>query len=247
MINAVIVDDEKDAVKGLSLLLKTYCADVKLVATANSVADGVKAIKAYNPDIVFLDVEMPGGSGFDILKNLPEVNFKTIFISAFNQYAIKAIKFSALDYLLKPVDPEELCAAVDKVRNNSVRNEKDQREILLQNLSSGKMQKLAVPIKDGFQYISISQIIRIEGAGSYCIFHLQERKKIMASQNLGIYYDLLSKYNFYRTHQSHLINVEHIHQFLRTDGGVVIMSDKSRVPVSRRNRDEFCKIASHSK
>lgn len=247
MINAIIIDDEKDAVKGLSLLLKTYCADVTLVATANSVTEGVKAIKANDPDIVFLDVEMPGGSGFDILKNFPEKNFKTIFVSAFNRYAIKAIKFSALDYLMKPVDPEELCAAVDKARNSSARNEKDQLDVLFQNLSSGKMQKLAVPIKDGLQYVGLSQIIRIEGAGSYCVFHLEEGKKMMASQNLGIYQELLGKHNFYRTHQSHIVNVEHVHQFLRTEGGTVIMSDKSRVPLSRRNKDEFCKIAGYSK
>lgn len=247
MIRTIIIDDETDAVEGLSLLLQINCPHVKVVATANSAKEGINLIHSFQPDLLFLDVEMPHGSGFDVLEKLPERNFKTIFTTAYNHYAIKAIRFSALDYLLKPIDADELRAAVEKVKNSSHEPEKEQRSMLLENLRQDKLQKLAIPIKEGFQYISLNKIIRIEGTGSYCTFYLVGGEKVVVSHNLGVYDELLCKNSFFRIHQSHLINLEHVYQYMRTDGGSVIMADKSAVPVSRRNREGFLKVTNLSK
>lgn len=247
MFRTIIIDDERDAVAGLSLLLKTHCPEVKVIATASSPLDGIGIVRSVEPDLVFLDIEMPHGSGFDVLENFPERDFKTIFTTAYNHYAVKAIKFSALDYLLKPIDADELCCAIDKAKNNSRKFEKEQRIVLFENLISDKPYKLAIPIKDGFQYVPIKHIVRIEGTGSYCTFYMSEGSKLVVSHNLGFYDELLEKNNFYRIHQSHLINLKHIHQYLKTGGGIIIMSDKSSVPISRRNRDGFLKIANISK
>lgn len=247
MIRTIIVDDEKDAAEGLSLLLGAHCPDVQILGIAHSASEGIKAIKTGNPDLVMLDVEMPHGSGFTVLNNLPEINFKTIFVTAYSHYALKAIKFSALDYLLKPVDVDDLCAAIEKVHQCTGDNVKERQSILLENLQTDKPGKLAVPIKDGFQYLTVSEIIRIEGEGSYCTFFLAGGCRIVVSHNLGVYEELLAKNNFYRTHQSHLVNISHIYQYLRSDGGMVIMSDKSSVPVSRRNKEGFLQMLHLSK
>lgn len=242
MINAIIIDDEQDAVEALSFLINTHCRNIKIIATANSISGGARAIQTYNPDIVFLDVEMPEGSGFDILKRIKDRNFQLIFVTAYDHYAIDAIKFSAVDYLLKPVDVDDLVNAVEKARKNSDKLKREQYDMLLENLLAGKPQKLALPDTDGFQYINIKQIIRIEAERSYSTFYMEGGKKIMVSQNIGVYEELLNKSGFYRIHHSHLINIDHIHRFVKTEGGAVIMADNSRVPVSRRNREELYKI-----
>ena len=193
---------------------------------AHSAKDGTKAILAKNPDIVFLDVEMPHGSGFDLLSHFPEKTFDVIFITAFNHYAIKAIKFSAVDYILKPININEFISAVDKVidKRTSNQNRNVNYETLLENIKSTLPGKLAIPTSDGMEYLNTKEIIRVEADRSYSWFFLKDRRKLLVSRNLKEYQVLLSDRSFFRTHNSHLINLEHVKKYIRSQGGILTSS-----------------------
>ncbi len=237
----VIVDDEKDAVHSLELMLNEYCSDITIVGKAFSVIEAIKEIQNKKPDIVFLDIEMPHGTGFDVLESIPDRKFAVIFTTAYNNYAIKAIKASAIDYILKPVGIDELLTAVKKAQ------EQIQKSIFpplikeipdLQNISA-LHKKIAINTADGLEYVNTTDIIRIEADGSYSNIFLTNNKKILASKNLKEFQNILPNDIFYRAHNSHLINLLHVKRFIRTDGGMVEMNDGSLMTLSRRNRDEF--------
>ena len=198
-IRAIVIDDEEDSVNFIKSIIDEFCPEVNVVETANSVNEGVTKIKDYNPDIVFLDVEMPNGTGFDLLERFSTINFDVIFITAYNHYAIKAIKYSAVDYILKPISIEELIDAVKKVIQN--KNEKTHvhnYDNLINNLKSSSPQKLAIPTRLGLQYIDTNNIIRIEADRSYSNVHIQGQKKIMVSRNLVEFQELLQSQSFFR-------------------------------------------------
>jgi len=240
MIRACIVDDEKKGRDTLSKLLEEYCKDVEIIGEADSVETAYQFISGNHPELVFLDVEMPRGSGFELLKRFEKVNFKTIFVTAHNHYAIKAIKFSAVDYLLKPVDVDELVEAVSRVKSMPVLHQSSYTG-LLDNLDNTRSGKLAVPVKDGVAFIHASDIIRMQADGSYThIYTLTE--KYTASKNVKEYEDLLHDMNFFRAHHSHLINLKHVKHFSRVDGYFALMSDGSSVEVSRRKKDHFLQL-----
>jgi len=240
-LRTIIIDDEPDAVNFIHSIVKEYCPKLEVVGTAHSARDGSKLIIDKNPDLVFLDVEMPHGSGFDLLANFPDKSFDVIFITAFNHYAIKAIKFSAVDYILKPININEFISAVDKVldkRSNNV-NRNQNFHTLLENVRSTLPSKLAIPTSDGMEYLNTKEIIRIEADRSYSWFYLLDRRKLLVSRNLKEYQELLTDRNFFRTHNSHLINLEHVKKYIRHEGGAIELIDGSQVPISRGKRDLF--------
>jgi two-component system LytT family response regulator len=241
-LRAVIVDDEQSGLDSLRLLLEENCHDVEVVDQAGSVDQAVEVIRLHNPDLVFLDVEMPRGSGFELLKRMDRPSFKTIFVTAHNHYAIKAIKFSAADYLLKPVDVDELIASIGQIRSN-VGDWPARYQNLAETIDHQKLSRLAVPVKDGFAFISPDEIIRLQADGSYThIFTCND--KYTASRNIKEYEDLLQDRGFFRAHHSHLINLSHVRNFSRTEGYSVVMSDGSVVEVARRKKDQFLQLMS---
>ncbi len=240
-LKTIVIDDEIDAVNFIRSIIKEYCPLLEVEDVAHSANEGEKKINEHKPDLVFLDVEMPHGSGFDLLCRFPEKTFDVIFITAFNHYAIKAIKFSAVDYILKPININEFIAAVEKViekRKQHVSKE-DSFQTLLENVRSAMPGKLAIPTSDGMEYLNTKEIIRIEADRSYSWFYLINNKKILVSRNLKEYQELLTDRNFFRSHNSHLINLEHVKKFIRHEGGAIELDDGSQVPISRGKRDLF--------
>jgi two-component system, LytTR family, response regulator len=241
MLKVVIIDDEPDAVKFIQGIIGEYCPSLRVAGTANSARDGVSVITQAQPDLVFLDVQMPHGSGFDLLSSFPQKSFDVIFITAFNHYAIQAIKFSAVDYILKPVNISELIDAVSKVEQKRASSEYRNLDYshLLENLSAPVPSKLAIPTSDGIEYLNTADIIRIEADRSYSWFYLTEKRKYLVSRNLKEYQELLQDMSFFRPHNSHLINMHFVKKFIRHEGGYIEMTDGSNVPISRGKKDLF--------
>lgn len=240
-IKTLIVDDETDALNFIESIIVEYCPKLEVIGKAQSAKEGTKMIVEKAPDLVFLDVEMPQGSGFDLLANFPEKKFEVIFITAFNHYAIKAIKFSAVDYILKPININEFIQAVDKVLDKKQNNETKGASFsaLLENVRSALPAKLAIPTSEGMEYLNTHDIIRVEADRSYSWFFMKDNRKILVSRNLKEYQELLSDRNFFRTHNSHLVNLEHVKKYIRHEGGAVELEDGTQVPISRGKRDLF--------
>lgn len=244
MIKAVLIDDEKKAVKNLTLLIDEFCENVEVVGSANSVNEGVKVIESHKPDLVFLDIEMPFGTGFDLLSQLENVDFEVIFVTAYNQYAIKAIKNNALDYILKPVGVEELRQAISKVevkRDSFVKGSVDGRlESLLESMNSKTALpvKLALPCDGGYEMVLIDSIVRCEASINYTIIYFEKGKKVTASKTLKFFEDLLPEGNFFRVHQSHLVNLDKVDKYFKSENSYLHMCDSSNVPISRRKKVE---------
>jgi two-component system LytT family response regulator len=240
LLKVIIIDDEQDAVDSLELMLTEYCSGITIIGKAYSVIDAIKEIQNKKPDLVFLDVEMPHGTGFDVLDSIPDRTFEVIFVTAYNDYAIKALKSSAIDYLLKPMDVDELITAVNKVKNKL--KEKHQESSIKSEtadaLISQSPKKIAIYTSDGVEFVDTSDIVRIEADGSYSNIFLNNKKKILSSKNLKEFQNILCKETFFRAHHSHLINLLKVKRFLRNEG-LVEMHDGSMVSISRRNRDEF--------
>ncbi len=239
MFKTIVIDDEQDAIDFLCGALGQYCPDVEVVGCATNITEGLKEIILKDPEIVFLDIAMPAGNGFELLNQIPDRNFEVIFVTAYNEHAIQAFRYSAIDYLLKPVDITELVTAVNKVTKSFTRAKLNVVNVLLDNLKSGIPRKLALPTTNGFEYVVIDDIIRIEADRSYCCFYLTQRRKHLVSKCLNDYHQLLESNNFFRVHNSHLINMKHVKSYLRRDGGCVEMSDCSQIPVSRTKKEYF--------
>lgn len=238
----VIIDDESDAVDFITSIIGEYCPGLEVKGKAHNVRDGVKLIKDIKPELVFLDVEMPNGTGFDLLTHFPDKDFEVVFITAFNHYAIKAIKFSAVDYILKPININEFIESVNRVvqkRGNNSKAGNENFEALLENIRSSHPTRLVIPTSDGREYLNPNEIIRIEADRSYSWFYIVDKKKILVSKHLKEFQDLLSDRNFFRPHNSHLINLDFVKKYVRHDGGYIEMTDGSQVPVSRNRKDLF--------
>lgn len=242
MYKTIIVDDEKGCRDTLQSLLSKF-PEINIVAQASSIVGAQEYIEALNPHLVFLDIEMPGGNGFDLLENINSITFDIIFTTAFDQYAIKAIKYSALDYLLKPIDPDELTASIQrfatKKHDQSIIN--NQFKTLLSNINEESIHhKIAVPDGEGINFIKVNNIIRFQSEGSYTYMHTSDQPKpILISKPMGDYQEMLSSANFVRVHRSHLINLNHVNKYIKGDGSYAVMSDGAKVEVSRRKRTEF--------
>lgn len=241
MLKAVIVDDEMPSAKSLHNLLSKYCPQVEIVGMADGVCSGLDMIQELHPDVVFLDIQMKDGTGFDLLERLPEVRFKLIFTTSYDQYAVKAFKYSALDYLLKPINPEELILSVARLSEQVRISEIEQQiQLLLQNRNN--FERVALLTIEGIRFVKTNEILRCESDGNYTIFHLLTGEKILIPKTLKVYAEILPESQFYRPHKSHLINIEHIKQYNNTNGGSIIMSDNSRVEIAHRKKDEFMRI-----
>jgi len=242
MIEAVIVDDEEDGREALRLALQKFCPDVRIKAVYGIPEEAVVGIKELEPDLVFIDVQMPGMSGFDVLQKLTSVSFDVIFVSAFDRYAIKAIKFSALDYLLKPVDVDELVGAVGRVRDRQDKKGKSFLvESVLHNVKFGtnQVRRLAVPSFDGVDFFDAKDIIFCKAEGSYTAVFLTGGLQKLVSRNLKDFENLLSDSGFCRVHHSFLINLQHVQRYVRGEGGYVMLTENHHVDVSRRKKEEF--------
>lgn len=242
MISAIIVDDIKESRINLRADLADYCPEVEVIGEAESVVTALKLLKEQRPKIVFLDIHLTDGTGFDILELLPKIDFKVIFTTASDAFAIKAFKYSAIDYLLKPIDPDELGKAVDQAVGQ-YNLEHQQVDLLMENLKQKTpSQKLALSTSEKIHVVEISSIVRCESNDNYTTFFFQDNTKIMVSKTLKTYEQLLRESQFFRVHQRHLVNQKLIREFVKTDGGYIIMKDGSNVPVSSRKRSEVMEM-----
>ncbi|MCF6171277.1 MAG: LytTR family DNA-binding domain-containing protein [Bacteroidales bacterium] len=241
MIRAVIIDDEPESRTVVSNILTNFCKDVTVLGEATDVASGIQIIEAYRPDVVFLDIEMPDGNGFELLENISDISFHVIFVTAFEQYAIRAIKFSAIDYLLKPIDPQQLLGAVEKVRNLSPRKIQSPERISTLLNNKQKITRIALPTLSGYFFVKIREIVRCEADDNYTYFFMNSGGKFLVTRTLKEYELLLSGESFVRVHQSHLINLDFVVRYIKGEGGTVVMDDGSEVEISRRKRELFLK------
>jgi two-component system LytT family response regulator len=240
MITAILVEDETKSRQLLNTLLHKYCKDIEVVATAANVKNAIEEIQTHKPDIVFLDITMPDGTGFDLLEKLSPITFDVVFTTATDKHAIKAIKYAALDYLLKPIDIEELKQAVNKlVQKKNNLNTVENLTQLLENLkeSSNSYQKITLPTGTAYEMVYTKDIIRCEAEGSYTMFFMTNGKKFLVTYGLIHYEELLSEKEFIRVHRHHLVNVKHVVRYLKE--GFVIMKDETKIEVARRKKDEF--------
>jgi two-component system LytT family response regulator len=241
-LKTIIIDDEPNAVDFIFSIIGEYCPDLEVTGKAYDVPEGIRIIQEKKPDLVFLDVEMPNGTGFDLLGHFPEKDFDVVFITAFNHYAIKAIKYSAVDYILKPINIGEFIESVKKViekRSDSKSQTSENFRTLMENLKSGTPSRLAIPTADGMEYLNPKEILRIEADRSYSWFYLTGNRKILVSKHLKEFQDLLSDRYFFRAHNSHLINLKYVRKYIRKEGGYIEMQDGAEIPVSRNRKDLF--------
>lgn len=237
---AVIVEDEMHNREALKNLLVEFCNDVTVVGVAGSVPEAILVINQTRPDVIFLDIELQTGTGFDVLAQLTDSNPEVIFTTAFEHYAIKAIKFSSLDYLLKPIDMEELQNAVAKARARKHESvHKQQLEVLLANLNANTLKKICLATADRIEFVRVEDIIMCEANGSYTNVYLKDHRKILVSKHLKEYETLLADERFMRVHNSFLINLNEVKQFVKSEGGYILMNDNRQVSISPKRRDEF--------
>ncbi len=247
LIKAIIVDDETNARDTVKKVLKMMQLPVEVIDEAADASEGIAKIKTLKPDLVFLDIEMPGKNGVQMLEEMQPADFEVIFITAYHDYAIKAFRFSAIDYLLKPIDPDELQVAVQKVQTKKQVVSATQIQLLQQLLRQPAVatitqpapDKIALSTAEGIHFVLLSEIIWMESLGAYTKFHIEGQKPIIVSRILKEYEDLLKDYSFVRIHQSSFINIDHIKKYVRGDGGQVWMSDGTEIEVSRRKKDEL--------
>lgn len=239
----VIVDDERKSRETIQTLIENYCEGVTVIGTAENIDQALKCIETATPEVLLLDISMPGGSGFDLLRKIPKITFEVIFITAYDDYGIQAIKANALDYLQKPVSIEELKQALEKARTRILeKNTAGGIKSLIDQLDTtkpSKMAKIAVPASDGLVFVAKHDIITLNAEGSYTTIILAGGKKIVSTRHLKEYEDSLPPGDFIRVHHSHIINLEHVIHYQRGEGGAVSMTDGSVVIISKRKKKDF--------
>lgn len=246
-ITALIVDDEFLSRNYLSKLILQSSPDVKLVGQADNADDAFVAINDLNPDIIFLDIMLKNETGFDLLQRFQNLQAEIIFTTAFNEYAIKAFKFNALDYLLKPIDREELQSSIERARKRIVNNQKKapgQMEQFFETIRGQHtvQNKIAIPTAEGFEIMELDEILYCQSSSSYTHFYLTDKRKLTSSYPLRQYDEILSEKNFFRAHKSFLVNLAHVKLYRKGEGGTIVMKDGQEIEVSRRNKDAFVKI-----
>ena len=245
MINAIIIDDEKHCIDHLEGLIHNYCqSTIRVLGSFQTVEDGLQAITRLQPDLVFLDIHVGDVNGFDLLSRLPAIPFDIIFVTAYEKYAIQAFKFSAIDYLLKPADPDDLLQAVGRLQQKKLKEESTQKlETLFYNLKNipGLSKRITVPTVKGLVFLPVNDILRCESHINYTSIFLKDGQKLTVARTLKEFEELLSDYNFYRVHNSHLINLACIKSYHKGKGGSVSMADNTEIEVSTRRKDELLK------
>jgi two-component system, LytTR family, response regulator len=255
LLNCLIVDDEQKNCLLIENMLSRFYPDAQKAHSVSSVEQAVDSIKELKPNLVFLDIEMPGGNGFTLFEKIPNPDFMVIFTTAHAEYGVKAIKVAALDYLLKPINPDEFIMAIDravlKLREHGRTNGplQGQLEVLKGNRASNSFhfKKIALPTHDGLEFIDVQDILKCQADRSYCMFYLTNGRRIMVSNSLKEYEDILNAAGFYRVHKSNMVNISHIAKYIRGKGGQVVLSDGSLVAVAVRKKDGLLKALSAKK
>lgn len=239
----VIIEDELQAVTALKKELTKHCSELVVCGVASKIKEAELLIKTEKPDLVFLDIQLKDGNGFDLLSKIGDYNFKVIFTTAYSQYALEAIKISALDYLLKPIDSEELISAVEKAKKISFENMQLQLQNFIQNQNAnGLKRKIAIPTSKGISLHEMNTILRLQSDGNYTAIYFTNGKKIMVAKILKDFEELLDKLGFIRIHHSHIINLHHLDSYNNKDGGYIILNDKTTLPVSKRKKGSLLKL-----
>jgi two-component system, LytTR family, response regulator len=248
MIKTLIIDDEKHCADNLLWQIKQYCPEIEVAAVCQNAEMGLKQIKQEQPQLIFLDVEMPGMSGFEMLEALPEINFDIIFTTGFNQYAIRAIKFGALDYLIKPVDKDELRTSLDTFLKSTQRDSLKQLNALLTHVRNSKdlsFQKIAFPTLHGYELVPLSDIVACESNSNYTTVYFSNGKNLLVSRTLKQIEEILDMAPFYRIHHSFLVNLHFAIRYIKGEGGFLVLNEDLTVPVSRNRKEELLKIITH--
>jgi two-component system LytT family response regulator len=246
MITALLIDDDGNLRKGMKALLAMYAPDIKILGESENVKGGISAIETYKPDVIFLDIQLGDGTGFDILEQVTQKHGRltshVVFITAHEEYAVKAFRFSALDYLLKPVDPEDLRKVVEKIKKVLTNTDSYAHiDLLLENIRKkvDKFKRIALSTSDGIHLFEVSDIIRLESQDNYTKFYIKDNKPVLIAKTLKEYEDLLSEQGFERIHQSHLINLAYLKSYIKKDGGYAVMADNSHLPISQRKKERL--------
>jgi len=246
MITALLIDDDANLRNGMKSLLLRYAPEIKIIGEADSVISGIETMNLLEPQVVFMDIQLGDGTGFDILEEIANQKGKStshiVFITAHEQYAIKAFRFSALDFLLKPVDPEELEKVILKIKDTlSKKDDYAHIDLLLENIRKkvDNFKRIALSTSDGIHLFEISDIIRCESEDNYTKFYIKNNKPILISKTLKEYEELLTEHGFERIHQSHLINLSYLKSYIKKDGGYVVMADNSNLPISQRKKERL--------
>ena len=247
MLKTVLIDDEESSRTTMSWLLKRHCPDVSVIGEAEDVAEAVELLEATEPDLVFLDIELNTGTGFDVLEHLTRKPANVVFATAFNEFAIKAFHYSALHYLLKPIDPKELVESVERAKEqlaaSKQESDADRIQLLLDNLRAPNQQltRLMVPVLNGFRMVSVDDIYRLESDGNYTYFHLRNAPKLLVSRTMKDFETILDD-RFFRIHRTHLINLDYVTGYVKGRGGMIELQDGSQLAVSRYRKDELLKV-----
>ena len=241
MLKAIIIDDEPDCVKLLSLQLKMYCPQVQVAATCTSSSDGYEKILDIKPDIVFLDIEMPVMNGFQLLEKIGNINFRIIFVTAYDQFAVKAFRFSALDYLLKPIDGKDLKSSVEKAAQRNWPQTQQLGHLKQQLDNGGKIlpDKIALPYQNGVIFAEIKQVVYCESENNYTRIHTTDSNHYIIAKTLGDIQEVLEERNFLRVHRQYVINLDHIIKYVKGEGNYVIMSNHKSIPVARSQKERL--------
>lgn len=244
MINAIIIDDEQNSIETLKWKVENFCPQVKVIEVFSDPVKSLDWLKSNTPDLVFLDIEMPNMSGFDVLEAIPNVNFDVIFTTAYDQYGIQAVKFSALDYLLKPVRNKELIEAVERFTNKGKRADNNvQITSLLQNLraeaETGRPEKITLATKESLELVAPEEIVYCESDSNYTMVYLTDGRKKLISRTLRDFEEMLTPFNFFRPHNSFLVNMNEVREYVKTDGGYIVLKGKQKIPVSKSRRERL--------
>jgi two-component system LytT family response regulator len=241
MLTTLIIDDELRGRNLLAELVRRFCPDVEVLALAQDAHEGLELIRRYQPDFVFLDIKMPTLNGFEMLERVGEINFEIIFVTAYNEFALKAYKYAAFDYLLKPVDPDELCGTIERLKAKRHQSRlQDRLDLLMKTMEEPRKlpTKLSISASDGVTLLTISDIVYLEADGPYTTFFLLNGEKIVSSHNLKEYEEMLADHGFFRSHHSFLLNMNHVRKYIRSEG-YVLMANGRHAEVSKRKKEEF--------
>lgn len=245
-LRAILVDDELPSLQNLEQKIVEFCPDIYIIAAEQKPEDAIQLIEQYRPDVVFLDIEMPRMNGFKMLEHIKEKDFDIVFTTAYNHYAIDAIRISAFDYLVKPIAVRDLQSTVDRLFKSQSKQTPEKLDVLRHNLSDSRSQndKITISTNEGVEFFEINQIVRVESSSNYSKIFFTDGKSILVTKLLKDFEEILTPYRFYRIHNSHLINLSHIKKYIRGDGGQVVMKNDEVIDVARRKKEEFLRLIS---
>lgn len=240
------MDDERATRELLRQLFKDYFPDVELIGEAANVANGIKLLEQKEPDLLFLDIQMPDGSGFDLLNHFDDPDFQLIFITAYDKFALKAFDYNAIDYLLKPLEPRSLRKAIEKVHGKAGRKLRPRLQGMMEVLESRQASRIALSSAEGYAFYDLEEIVRLESSGGYTTFFIADGERTTVAKTLKDYEEILPEDKFFRVHQSHIVSLRYVRKYLKADNGQALMVDGFKVPVARRKKERFIELLTRS-